>query len=336
VSLDVQFENLLALSRLPWFGVKDGRLSLTDASIGPVIDAHTHVALAYVRPMSVDLDRRSEVQHYLPSCCRINLDVYANKNFRPDDLAAMKRDLTLMSVTGRGMRATHTSANLVAEMSDLGIAHSVLLPIDFPFLSDNASVALREGPRSKDRLIPFGSVHPLTPKVGDVLDGQVKRGARGIKMHPNIQSFRPDARSAMRVYSLAAEQHVPIILHCGPVGIEPALGRYFTQVRHYEKPIRENPHTTFILAHAGALQVDEALELQRRYTNVVLETSCQSVSAVKRLVEQGDPSRIVHGSDWPFYHQGMALARTLIATEGHPEIRRKVLYENIERLLGLE
>lgn len=334
-ALPLQFENLLGLATLPWFGVRDGRLVVTDESIGPAIDMHTHVALAYVRPMSVDMTATSEVQHYLPSCCALDLEPYANRNFRKQDLSNMMRDLTLMSVTGRGMRATHTSANLMAEMSDLGIAHSVLLPVELPFISDNAGVALAEGARSSDRIIPFGSVHPIVPKVGDKLDDQVRRGARGIKMHPNIQSFRPDARSAVKVYKLAGEQRVPVILHCGPVGIEPALGRYLTQVRHYEKPIAECPDTTFILAHAGALQLEEAITLQRRYKNVILETACQGVAGTKRLIELGDPDRIVHGSDWPFYHQGMALARTLIATEGFPEIREKILFRNAQRLLGI-
>jgi hypothetical protein len=51
------FANLLDLSRLPWFGVRDGRLVVTDAGIGPIIDMHTHVALAYLMPMRVDLYR---------------------------------------------------------------------------------------------------------------------------------------------------------------------------------------------------------------------------------------------------------------------------------------
>ena len=57
------------------------------------------------------------------------------------------------------------------------------------------------------------------------------------------------------------------------------LGRYLTQVKHYEKPIRENPYTTFILAHAGALQLDQALDLQKRYKNVVLVQKEKSVKS---------------------------------------------------------
>jgi predicted TIM-barrel fold metal-dependent hydrolase len=333
----LRFPNLAGLASLPWFALGDeGRLVLRDRSLGPIVDVHTHIALAYLRPMSVDLDRRCDVEHYLPSCCPIDLDVYGNRNFRPEDLTRMKRDLTLMSVTGRGMRATHTTANLVGEMNDLRVTHSVLLPIDLPAISDNAGTALREAPKTGGKIVPFGSVHPFSRDPAALVESQWRRGARGIKLHPNVQSFRPDAKRAGIVYRTCGELGIPVLWHCGPVGIEPALGRYLTQVRHYEAPIRENPRTTFILGHAGALQLDEAIALQVRYPNVVLETSSQSVSGVRKIVERADPDRVLHGSDWPFYHQGMAIAKLLCATEGRADVRHKVLWANAARLLRLE
>ena len=49
---------------------------LSDESIGPVIDMHTHLALAYVRPMQLDLYREApRTEHYLPSCCKVDFDV---------------------------------------------------------------------------------------------------------------------------------------------------------------------------------------------------------------------------------------------------------------------
>lgn len=337
MTLEVRFPNLAGLSVLPWFGLGDeGRLLVIDRSLGPIVDVHTHIALAYVRPMSVDLDRRSEVQHYLPSCCPVDLDVYANKNFRPEDLKKLTRDLTLMSLTSRGMRATHTTANLVAEMDDLHISHSVLLPIDLPAISDNAGTALREAPKTRGKIISFGSVHPFTRNPAAQVEDQVRRGALGFKLHPNVQSFRPDARRAGIIYRTCGELGVPVLWHCGPVGIEPALGRYLSQVRHYEAPIRENPRTQFILGHAGALQLDQAIALQVKYPNVYLETSSQSVTGIRKIVERADPNRIMNGSDWPFYHQGMAVAKALIATEGLPDIRHKLLWANAAKLLRLE
>jgi predicted TIM-barrel fold metal-dependent hydrolase len=333
----MRFTSLLDLARLPWFALnEEGRLVMKDESVGPIADMHTHLALAYVRPMSVDLDAlHRETKHYLPSCCAVDLDVYANRNIPPEALRELKKDLTLRSLGRRGMRATHTVPNLVREMGETGIRASVLLPIDFPVLSHNAEVALAAAKR-ESKLLSFGSVHPYAKDAEKRLDLQLASGARGIKMHPAVQLFRPDARRARALYRMCAERQMTVLWHCGPVGIEGRLPRYLSQVRHYERPIAENPRTRFVLGHSGALQFEEALDLQRRYPNVWLETSSQSVSALTRMVERADPDRVVHGSDWPFYHPAISVSKILIATEGKPELRHKFLWANAAKLLGIE
>jgi predicted TIM-barrel fold metal-dependent hydrolase len=331
----LRFADLRDLARLPWFDVHEERLVTADRAVGPVIDMHTHLALSYVRPPRVDLQRSSsETLYYLPACSALDLDVYANRNFAARQLKAMKRDLTIMSLTGKGMRATHTVPNLVRDMGDLGIAHSIVLPIDLRIPSRNAASTLA-ATRDEERTIAFGSVHPSKRDRVERLEAQVAAGVRGIKMHPAVQAFRPDARGAMQLYAACGRLGVPVLLHCGPVDIETPLGRYFSQVRHYERPIRENPRTQFVLGHAGALQSDEALALQRRYPNVWLETSSISLAQLRAILAEGDVERVVYGTDWPFYHQAIALAKVLVATEGRPELRRKILFDNAARLLRL-
>lgn len=331
----MKFENVLALTRLPYFAEEGGRIVLADRSIGPAIDMHTHLALAYVLPMRVDLHKEHpETQHYLPSGCSIDFDVYINKNFTPEQLTTLKRDLALGSLTRSGMRVTHTVPNLTREMKDLGIERSTILPIDFPVLSQNAKTAL-DCAHDDERLIGFGSVHPYSYDIRAKLDEQVNRGARGIKFHPAVQCVRPDDARAMRLYRLCAERDLPVLWHCGPVEIEPLLGRYLSQVKWYERPIAENPRTTFVLGHAGALQMEMALALMQKYPNVYLETSSQSVVALRTIVERGDPDRIVFGSDWPFYHQALPLAKVLLVTEQDRALRHKILYRNAARLLRL-
>lgn len=336
--MQVRFRNLADLASLPWFGInEEGRLVVKDKSIGPIADLHTHLALAFIRPMQLDLQSApAPTEHYLPTCCSLHLDVYVNENFTKEDLERTKRDLTLGSLTASGMRRTHTVPNLLKEMRELGITHSVILPIDFPVpLSQNSENAL-QAVKGHEGLIGFCSVHPYTVNAERKLDELVALGAKGIKLHPNVQCFRPDARRAMRLYRACGERNLPVLWHCGPVGIEPALGRYLTQVRFYEKPIRDNPRTQFILGHAGARQFEEAIELQRRYPNVWLELSSQAVGAIKRIFQRADPDRIVYGTDWPWYHQAIGLAKVLMATDGEPELRHKVLFGNAARLLKLE
>jgi uncharacterized protein len=331
------FRDLLGLAELPWFARGDeGRLVVRDRSFGPVLDVHTHVALAYVLPMQVDVFKQTpETLHYLPGCRPLDLELYANRNFTRGDITEMKRDLSLRSLGGSGMRATHTAANLVREMDEMGITRSVLLPIDFPVLSHNAETAL-DVARKSDRIVGFGSVHPWSRGLARKLDAQIALGARGIKVHPAVQCVRPDDPRAIRLYRLCGERGIPVLWHCGPVGIAPRLGEYLTQVRFYEKPIAECSRTTFILGHAGALQLDLGVALQRRYPNVWLETASQSLPGVRQIVEKADTRRVLMGSDWPFYHQAISLSKVLIATEGRAEVRRAILWGNAARLLGVE
>lgn len=331
------FRDLLGLAELPWFARGDeGRLVVRDRSFGPVLDVHTHVALAYVLPMQVDVFKQTpETLHYLPGCRPLDLELYANRNFTPGDINEMKRDLSLRSLGGSGMRATHTAANLVREMDEMGITRSVLLPIDFPVLSHNAETALDVATKS-GRIVGFGSVHPWSRGLARKLDAQIARGARGIKVHPAVQCVRPDDPRAIRLYRLCGERGIPVLWHCGPVGIAPRLGEYLTQVRFYEKPIAECPRTTFILGHAGALQLDLGVALQRRYPNVWLETASQSLPGVREIVERADTRRVLMGSDWPFYHQAISLSKVLLATEGRADVRRAILWGNAARLLGVE
>jgi hypothetical protein len=90
-----------------------------------------------------------------------------------------------------------------------------------------------------------------------------------------------------------------------------------------------------VLGHAGALQMEKALDLACRYPNVWLEMSGQSLANVRTILDRADPDRVVYGSDWPFYHQGIGIAKILLATLGREHLRPKVLHDNAARLLQL-
>ena len=329
-----RFSNLADLGRLPWFEAHGERVAVTDKGIGPIIDMHTHVALSYLLPPTVDLFATvPEAEIYLPACCSLDLDVYANRNFTAERWTTMSKDMALNALGNKGIRATHTVPNMLREMDELGIEQSVVLPIDFPMFSQNAKNAT-EAQKREPRIVAFGSVHPYAPGAKVRLEEQLHDGIRGVKVHPNIQCVRPDAARAIDLYRMCGARRVPILWHCGPVGKEPVLGRYLTQVKWYEKPISLCPETQFILGHAGALQCDEAIRLHCKYPNTYLEMSCISLSQMRDVLSKCDPSRLVFGSDWPFYSAAMPLAKVLMATEGKNELRRAVLYDNAARLLA--
>jgi uncharacterized protein len=331
-----QFQNLLDLARLPYFEVKNGRLALAEASLGPVVDCHTHLALAYgPRPAKIDLMKETpNVEIYLRGDKPIDFDVYMNRNFAPHDLHAIERDMTRDAFGAGGMRATHTLPNLIREMSDVGVTQSVLLPIDFPFWSKNSERWLQIT-AGKGEIVCFGSVHPMQPRLRSQVRKLAEMGARGLKYHPAVQLVGPDHPRAMKLFRLCAEYKLPVLFHCGPVDIETRLGRRLSQVRRYERAVAENPDVDFVLGHSGALQMEEAIAFSRKYPNVYYEIASQSLPAVERLIDVLPEGRLMTGSDWPFYHPATSIAKVLIATEKAPKARRAVLYENAARLFGL-
>ena len=335
MSYPTTFDSNFALAELPWFEMRDGRL-VRDPNLGTAIDVHTHLALSFIRKDTVDLHAAPRpAEHYLPQDAPLDIDVYANRNFSEAQLEAMKKDLGLGGVFGvQGMRDTHTAPNLMGEMEELGIVASVLLPIDFPYISRNADSFLEVASKHSP-LVGFGSVHPFDGEFDTKLEAQKRAGARGVKIHPAVQMLPPDHPRAIEVYRVCGELGLPVFWHCGPVEIEGRWGRYCSQLKHYWRAVHSNPDTTFVLGHSGALQMDMAIELANTYDNVYCEIASQGVSNVTRLVHETDVGKLMFGTDWPFYHQAAGLAKVLIATDQLPTERRRILRENAMELLGI-
>jgi hypothetical protein len=335
MAMPTSFSDVHDLATLPWFDLIGGRL-LLDPAMGPIIDAHTHLALQFLAPPKVDLERETEViRTYLPERgSPVDLEIYMNRNWTPDLLDIMMRDLILGNFIRSGPRQTHTVANLLRQMADLAISQVMLHAIELPGISRNSEIYL-EAARRHPKLIPFGSVHPATPFPGVRVDKLARLGARGIKLHPSDQMVAADNRLMWRIYRACQRNGLAVFFHCGPVGVEPDFVRNFALVRRYEKPLAHFPEVTFFLGHSGALQYREAIDLARRYPNVVLDLSCQGLEGIRAILESVDPDRIVNGSDWPFYPPAPSIAKVLIATEGDTALRRKILYENAKRLLKL-
>lgn len=340
MNVPTRFDSVLDLARLPWFEVRGGNRVVLRADardeVGPVIDMHTHLAMGFLRRPRVDLRATTPTTaYYLPLTQPVDLDTYSNTNLDAAAMFAMKLDVSLLGLTGRGMRTTHTAPNLCRDLRGLGIRYAVVLPFDLPVGARNADHLL-EVTRRYPELLPFGSVHPYDRDVDARLDRQQAAGAHGIKLHPNGQFISPDNPRTVHLCGRCGSRGLPVLFHCGPVGIEPAAARRRSQVDRYEATIAENPDTTFVLGHSGALQHDRALRFAERYPNTYFELSCLGLGALRDVLEAVPADRILYGTDWPFYHQSLTLARVLIATDDDRSLRRSVLHDNAARLLGLD
>lgn len=328
----LRFEDRNGLAALPWFEIDRGELVVADPTVGPVIDVHTHYCLPSFRHGIEDLERETpESDLLLGRCCAHHLDVYANQCFSPAELEAMKRELTVGAFRRRGKRLHHTAPNLARDMRSMGVERSIVLAIDMGNAAHVGRTLTVAGRRQE--AVAFGSVHPRRWRRRRHFEEQLHAGARGIKIHPPNMFTRPDDPRAMEIYRWCGQEGIPVFWHCGPVGIEvPRLATY-AQIPLYEPAIRAHPKTTFVLGHSGALDSRDAIARFRALPNVWFDIASLSLFQVQELLAATGGERVLFGSDWPFYHPILPLAKVLLATDGQPALRRRVLYENAARLL---
>jgi predicted TIM-barrel fold metal-dependent hydrolase len=188
---------------------------------------------------------------------------------------------------------------------------------------------------ASDRLLQGASVHPRDSEATAKLRRYAARGARVLKLHPAAQRFFPDAPELMPIYEECGRLGLPVLFHGGRAGIEPSYAHQFTLIRHYEGALRSFPEVQFVLGHAGARDVADAIPLAKRHPNAWLEIHGQGVTKLHELIETVGSHRLLFGTDWPFYHLAATLAKVLLVTEGRPEVRRAILRGNADRLLGL-
>lgn len=341
----VTFQGYRGLAELPYFDLDaDGELRLLVDDLPPGVDFHTHLGMNLLFAPAIDLHQRTTRIQYLLDCdrevpgCEIDLDVYINSAFDEAMHDELSTELTSQLFGGSDAAATHTIPNLVDELDRMRFAQAVILPIEagLPFgdrLTEDWLDAIGASPVS-DRLIPFASVRPSARGAVERLRGFAARGARGVKLHPEFQRFFPDAEPAMEVYAECERLGLPILFHAGRSGIEPEFMRKYALIRRWEEPVRAFPKLQFLLGHAGARDVDDAIELARRNDNVWLEITGQGVTKLDEILRRVGPEKLVFGSDWPFYPLAATLAKVLLATEGQPAARAAVVGGNTARVFA--
>lgn len=341
----LRFRGYRGLAELPYFELAADRTLRLAVEIPAGFDFHTHLGIALLLAPDVDLLARTGRTRYYLDCdatepgCALDLDVYQNANFDEAALAALHREMRDQVLPWGGDAArTHTVPNLVAELDAMGFAGAAVLgmAMGLPF-NDRLTecwMAAIEGSPASGRLVPFASVHPRDAAWSEKLDAFAARGARGVKLHPEMQRFAPDDPAAMEIYAACERLGLPVIFHAGRSGIEPESLRRYALIRHYVPAIDAYPRVQFLLGHAGARDVADAVATAERFPNVWLEIAGQGATELAAMLDTLGPERVVFGSDWPFYPLAPTLAKLLLVTEHRPTARAAVLRDNAERVFA--
>lgn len=196
--------------------------------------------------------------------------------------------------------------------------------------------------------VGFGSVDPWQGKaaVKGIRRAVEELGLKGIKYHPSTQEFFPNDPRFYPQYEECIRLGVPVIFHTGMTGVgagQPGGGgikfKYCQPIPYLDDIAVEFPELTVIMAHQAWPWVQEQLAILVHKPNVYMELSGYSPKyfdpAVSVYANYRATEKMMFGSDYP----AIRPVKWLTDFESAPfnqEVRRKVLYDNAARLLGLE
>lgn len=197
----------------------------------------------------------------------------------------------------------------------------------------------------RDRLVPFGGIHPAHTKNPRAEVEQLLNSYElgGIKLHPVHSLFRVNdyeaGDGALRIlYEICESEKVPIMIHTG-TSIFPNARNKFGDPMDIDDIAVDYPKLPIVIAHAGRpLWMDTAMFLVRRHANVHLDLS--GIPPKKLLDYLPDlekvADRAMFGSDWPgpMVPSMRQNAMDLYALDLGADAKRKILSENALRLYG--
>lgn len=208
--------------------------------------------------------------------------------------------------------------------SAAGIQRTVLFP---PFHSDYVAANRGVGrivARYPQRFYGFAFIHPLRDqgRVASMVAEAVERlGFVGIKVH------RHDARISREICQAARTHRIPVLYD--------VMG----EVAAVELLASEYPDVNFIIPHLGSFADQWRPQLSFldhlvRHPNVYTDTSAvRRFDLLVQAVERAGPQKILFGSDGPWLHPGVELAKVRLLNLS-PADEELVLAANFLRLIA--
>lgn len=151
-------------------------------------------------------------------------------------------------------------------------------------------------------LVPFCRVKPGEGALAEA-ERALTRGAKGIKLHPRAEQFTLDHPDVPRLFALAHERTLPILIHAGR-GI-PALGE------HVIAYAQRYPNARPILAHAAVSDLAWIWRACVDLPNVLFDSSWWITQDLVTLFTLVPPGQVLFASDAPYGMTAVAAASQL-------------------------
>jgi len=163
-------------------------------------------------------------------------------------------------------------------------------------------------------------------------------GMHGAAVDPYLAQIYANDAKYYPIYAKCCELDVPLVFTTGPATLVPGAIIDHVAPRYIDFVARDFPDLKIVISHGGYPWVNEAIIVAQRNRNVYIELSEYEFSPMSEAYVQAANTmiedKILYASAHPFVDFRDAL-KTYAELNFRPEVRRKIMYDNAARLLGL-
>jgi predicted TIM-barrel fold metal-dependent hydrolase len=245
----------------------------------------------------------------------------------PNAIASLER-LSSMSAFYDG-----SIAGLLGIMDRSGVSVSVVQPVatkpsQVPGINDWAASS------ASDRVVLFGAMHPDVENPAEEVARMASLGLRGMKLHPEHQSFAPDEPRMEAIYEAAVAHDMTVFFHAGADEVHDTVQG---TPQSFVAVLDAFPEMRVALAHLGGYRVWNHVAELLVGRNVYLDTAYTlghlPDTDFVEIVHAHGAEKVLFGSDGPWTDPGAEIVwlRSLPLADG---VIEAVLGGNAERLLA--
>lgn len=184
-------------------------------------------------------------------------------------------------------------------------------------------------------IFSFGSVYPFADDALYELERIKSLGLKGVKLHPDYQSFCVDDDKLVKIYKKISSLGLITVFHAGlDYGFAPPYGatpdKLCKALSYFDSPV--------IAAHWGGVNCGEDVLKYLAGTDIIFDTSFGYAAMPRyyalKIVEKHGTDKILFGTDTPWHTADMEirLLNTLNLTNIETD---KITAENAKKLLNI-
>lgn len=253
----------------------------------------------------------------------------------PERIASRAVDNLSYASGGLIPQTNGTSKSLKSEMEKDGVDISVVLGIATnPAQQNNVNNFAAELDKNP-HFVGFGSVHPDAEDVFEELERIKSLGLKGIKFHPEYQSFYVDDEKMKPIYKKISELGLIVLFHAGH---DYGFKEPFHCMPENLKNALRWLDTPVVAAHWGghgcAKEVIKHLSGGDVWFDLSFGYGTMPKSFAQRIVDSTTPDRLLFGSDMPWHRPAWEM-RLIESLDISPDDKEKIYYKNAAKLLSI-